>query len=359
VVLTGCRGPTISKDEQAKIKAGLQNLLDEQVKKQDILGMGMAVRLADGTVLQVASGYTSPSRNEPWSVNTPSLISSVTKTFTAVVVMQLVQEGKLSLDDMVNTWFPEQPDGDKITVRMLLSHTSGLANFTTLFGDDEARYTRDWTPEELIAEVNKAGPVGKPGSLSAYYSNTNYIMLGLIIEKVTGNRWEDEIESRIIKPLGLKNTITPKEGNWKEKLVPGYIKTSDGYVSIFDYSWYSHASVSLTYGTGGLVSTASDLMTFASAIFDGKLVSKETLDLMSQPVGIGSGETWGLGGGVGEVAGHKTFRKSGDDPAYHSYFIGTLDGKLIVTALVNTEEGNVISPSIAVLEYISQSSNNR
>jgi len=352
--------PESSGAKHAAECGALIDLLDTQVEKQDILGMAMAVRLADGTVIRVVSGYTSPSRNERWSANTPSLISSITKTFTAVVVMQLVEEGKLSLDNTVDTWFPEQPNGDKITVRMLLSHTSGLANFSTIFGNDEEKWTREWTPEELIAVANEAGPVGVPGSKTAHYSNTNYTMLGLIIEKVAGNSWDYEVESRIIKPLGLKNTtIILKEVNWKEKLVPGYIKTSDGYVSILEYAWISHGSVSASYGAGGLVSSASDLMTFASALFDGKLVSKETVDLMSQPVGTppvrtGDGEAWGLGGGEGEVAGHKTFRKSGGDIGYHAFFIGALDGRFIVTALVNTEEGNVISPSLAALKYIIQ-----
>lgn len=347
--------PESSRTEHAAECGGLTDLLDKQVERQHILGMAMAVRLADGTVVRVASGYTSPSGNERWSANTPSLISSITKTFTAVVVMQLVEEGKLSLDDTVDTWFPEQPNGDKITVRMLLSHTSGLANFSTIFGNNEEKWIREWTPEELITEANKAGPVGKPGSRWAHYSSTNYTMLGLIIEKVTGNSWDYEVESRIIKPLGLKSTtIILNEGNWKEKMVPGYIKTSDGYISIFEYSWYSHVSVSTSYGAGGIISSASDLMTFASALFDGKLVSKETLDLMSQTVGMGNGGAYGLGGVVGKVAGHKTFAMSGGDMGYHAYFIGTLDGKFIVTALVNTEEGNVKSPSLAALRYISQ-----
>jgi len=347
--------PESSRIKHAAECGALTDLLDKQVEMQNILGMAMSVRLADGTVVQVASGYTSPSRNERWSANTPSLISSITKTFTAVVVMQLVEEGKLSLDDTVDTWFPEQPNGDKITVRMLLSHTSGLANFSTIFGNDEEKWTREWAPEELIAIANQTGPVGVPGSKTAHYSNTNYTMLGLIIEKVTGNSWDYEVESRIIEPLGLKNTtILLKEVNWKEKLVPGYIKTSDGYISILEYSWISNGSFSTSYGTGGLVSSTSDLMIVASALFDGKLVSKETLDIMAQPVGMGDGVAWGLGGEVGEVAGHKTFAKGGGDMGYHAYFIGTLDGKLIVTALVNTEEGNVKSPSLVALRYFSQ-----
>jgi D-alanyl-D-alanine carboxypeptidase len=269
------------------------------------------------------------------------------------VVMQLIEEGKLSLDEPVDTWFPEQPNGDEITVRMLLSHTSGLANYS--FGTDVEKWTRQWAPEELIAEANKAGTVGKPGSKAAHYSNTNYIMLGRIIEKVTGNSWEHEVESRIIKPLGLKDTTFAKEGMWNEGVIPGYMRTSDGYLSLLEHPWYPHVSVSTAWAAGGLVSSASDLITFASALFDGRLVSSETLSVIAQPVGIGDGRAWGLGGGVIEVAGYKAFGMGGDTTGYHAFFIGTLDGKFIVTALVNTDEGDVISPSISAMQqYISQ-----
>jgi D-alanyl-D-alanine carboxypeptidase len=236
---------------------------------------------------------------------------------------------------------------------MLLSHTSGLANYTTTFGTDLEKWTRAWAPEDLIAEANKSGPVGVPGSSSAHYSNTNYIMLGLIIEKVTGNSWAHEVESRIIKPLGLKDTKFVKEGMWNGGVVLGYTKTSDGYLSLLELPWYPHASTA--WAAGGMVSTASDLMTFASALFDGKLVSRETLAIMTKPVGTEGQRAWALGGGVVEVAGRKGFGMGGDTTGYHAFFIGILDSKLVVTALVNTEEGNVISPSMAALQqYISQ-----
>jgi D-alanyl-D-alanine carboxypeptidase len=179
-------------------------------------------------------------------------------------------------------------------------------------------------------------------------------MLGLIIEKVTGNSWEHEVESRIIRPLGLKNTTFVKEGNWKEKVVPDYIKTLDGYVSILEYSWYSHTSASISWAMGNIISTASDLMTFASALFDGKLVSKETLAIMAQPLGTEGIRAWALGGGVMEVDGHKAFAMGGDSIGYHAFFIGIPGSKLIVTALVNTDDGKVIMPSLDALKYISQ-----
>jgi len=342
-----------AKDEHVQEKAALQSLLDQEVENQDILGMVMAERLPDGTVIWGTSGYVDPSGNELWSANTPSLIGSITKTFTAVVVMQLVEEGKLSLDDTVNTWFPEQPDRDKITVRMLLSHTSGLADYQKLFELDPEKFTWEWTPEELIAVANQAGPVGEPGSSIAHYSSTNYIMLGRIIEKVTGNSWEHEIESRIIQPLNLKDTRCVTDGNRKDVTVPVYLKTSDGYMNLLEDPFYSQVSSSVGWAAGGIASSTSDLLTFASALFDGRLVSKETLGIMAQPLGTGDGASWGLGGGAMEVEGHKAFAMGGDSTGYRAFFIGTLDGRFIVTALVNTD-GDVISPSMNALKSIIQ-----
>jgi D-alanyl-D-alanine carboxypeptidase len=266
--------------------------------------------------------------------------------------MQLMEEGKLLLDDTVDTWFPEQPNGDKITVRMLLSHTSGLADYQTVFGMDPEKWTKEYAPEALIAEANNAGAVREPGSKRAHYANTNYIMLGLIIEKVTGNSWAHEVEARIIKPLGLKNTTFPTPDMWNDGVVPGYIKTADGYMSTPEFPWYPHESTA--WAAGEMISSASDLLTFASALFDGQLVSKDTLATMTQPVGSGDGREWALGGGVMTVNGHTAFGMGGDSTDYHAFFIGIPDSKFVVTALVNTDTGEVISPSITALQSISK-----
>jgi len=347
---------TISKDEHAETRAALQGLIDQQVKEQDILGMAMAVRLADGTVIGKASGYTDPSGEESWSVNTVSAIGSVTKTFTALVVMQLVEEGKISLDDTIDTWFPEQPNGDRITIRMLLSHTSGIANYISIENVMEGKWNKEWAPMDLVAEANKSGPVGEPGSSEAHYSNTNYVLLGLIVEDVTGNKWAQEVESRIIKPLDLKDTMfISTEGVWGGILVEGYTKTPDGYISSLELPWYPHPST--VWSAGEVVSTVSDMMTFASALFDGKLVSRETLAVMAQPVGtdVNYGLLWGLGGGTIEEFGPEAFLMAGDIPGYHAFFIGVLDTKFVVTALVNIQEGDVIMPGISAIQYISGS----
>ncbi|MFC1969724.1 serine hydrolase domain-containing protein [Chloroflexota bacterium] len=350
-MVTGCA----CLDEKAKASSALQGLLDQQVKEQDILGMAMAVRLEDGTVIGKASGYSDPSGEEAWSVDTVSAIGSVTKTFTAVVVMQLVEEGQLSLDDTIDTWFPEQPNGDRITIRMLLSHTSGIANFISSENVMEGKWAKEWAPMDIVAEANKLGPVGEPGSKEAHYSNTGYYLLALIIENITGNSWAQEVESRIIKPLDLKDTtFISKEGVWGGIMVEGYAKTPDGYISSLELPWYPHASAA--WAAGEVVSTVSDLMTFASALFDGELVSRETLVVMAQPLGtdVSTGRLWGLGGTGLEIDGLRAFGMGGDIPGYHAFFVGFLDSKIVVTAACNTAGGDVITPSMSALQYVSQ-----
>jgi len=354
-VLVGCNGASVGNDNHAKDKAALQSLLDQQVKEQGILGMVMAGRLADGTIIAKTSGYTDPSGKVPWSVDTVSALGSVTKTFTAVVVMQLVEKGRLSLDDTIDTWFPKQPNGDRITVRMLLSHTSGLANYISFQNVFEGKWDHEWAPMDLVSEANKLDPLGEPGSSKAHYSNTNYVLLGLLVEKITGNSWAQEVESRIIKPLNLKDTafLTTK-GVWGGTMVPGYAKTPNGYISSLELPSYPDASSA--WAVGNVVSTASDLMTFASALFDGKLVSKDTLAVMARRVGTdpADGREYGLGGATLTEDGRVGFGMGGDIPGYHAFFVGYLDTRLVVTALINSEEGDVIAPSITALHYTSQ-----
>lgn len=344
--------PHLPSLQQAEAGAALQGLLEEQVQKQGILGMVLAVRLADGTVVGKGSGYLDPDGKNVWSMDTQTALGSITKTFTAVVIMQLVEEGKLSLDDTINTWFPDQPNGDKITIHMLLSHTSGLANYISAENVFNSKWTHEWDPVDLVTEANKGGPVDEPGTKVAHYSNTNYALLGLIIEKVTGNSWFQELRSRIIEPLNLEHTtFLGEEGVWGGSMVAGYAKREDGYISTLELPNYPHPST--TWAAGAVVSTLSDLMTFANALFDGKLVSKETLAIMATPVAPDDKDpmVWGLGGATLENL-PGGFGMGGDIPGYHAFFLGIQNTKMVVAALVNTEEGDVITPSLMALEYL-------
>jgi D-alanyl-D-alanine carboxypeptidase len=266
--------------------------------------------------------------------------------------MQLVKEGKLSLDDTIDKWFPDQPNGDKITVRMLLSHTSGLSEYVTEKNRNDPKWTRRFPPMDALAAANQLGPVDKPGTKVAHYANTNYFVLGMIIEAVTGKSWEQAVRSRIIDPLHLEHTgfVTEKAAR-EGMLVKGYFKTPNGYISNLEVPNYP--STSTAWANGGVVSSLSDLMTFAGALFDGRLVSKETLAEMAtgiadDPDGV---RVWGLGGATLKTI-PGSFGMGGDAEAYHAFFAGIQGTKYVVAALVNTAEGDVIVPSLMALDYL-------
>jgi CubicO group peptidase (beta-lactamase class C family) len=166
--------------------------------------------------------------------------------------MQLVEEGALALDDTIDTWFPDQPNADKITVRMLLSHTSGLANAILPSNERDAKWAEEWAPLDFVAEANRNGPLAEPGTDIAHYSNAGYFLLGLIIEAVTGESWEQEVRSRINEPLGLDHTAFADDEGIRRTIVEGYFRTPDGYVSSLDVS-NLHASTA--WAAGGVMSS--------------------------------------------------------------------------------------------------------
>ncbi|MFJ4785718.1 serine hydrolase domain-containing protein [Streptomyces sp. NPDC088794] len=296
-------------------------------------------------------------------------IASSTKTFVSTVLLQLVGEGRVSLDDTVEHWLPglvdgNGNDGNAITVRQLLNHTSGLFNYTADFpeiasvdGFEADRYTT-WTPRQLVGIAMRHAPDFAPGT-QWEYSNTNYIVAGMIIQKATGHTWQQEVTRRVIRPLGLRDTSAPDTA----ARIPG--RHLHGYSDFGD----SGPTIDVTDlnptaagAAGAMISTTGDLTRFFSALLGGRLLRPAQLAEMKTTVRAASldpvwpGARYGLGlmeipltcGGVyyshaGDLMGYTTRDGVTADGRHTVVLEATGDGapdlstELAQNALIDTE----------------------
>jgi D-alanyl-D-alanine carboxypeptidase len=223
-------------------------------------------------------------------------VGSITKTFVAVVVLQLVDEHRLGLDDTVERWLPGLvPGGGRITVRELLGHRSGLADYASdaaFVRRTVAQPRRRWTPREVLHVALAEGPVARPGERFAYAS-TNYVLLGLVFEHATGTSLERQLRRRIFAPLGLQDTSFAPAPLIRGRYVHGYAPSEhDGIVgSIATARDRSTVGTSWAWAAGSIVSTAPDLSRFFGAVLQGRLLPPRLLELM-RPA---RGARYGLG----------------------------------------------------------------
>jgi D-alanyl-D-alanine carboxypeptidase len=222
-------------------------------------------------------------------------IGSVTKTFTAVVVLQLVAGHRLRLQDTVNRWLPGAlPYGGNVTVGELLNHTSGIPEYMTkvteLYATQSGSWLWHWPPAQLLALVSAEPPLFPPGTRWSY-SNTDYILLGMIIQRVTGHSPAEEIEQRILRPLRLQDTSFPADAvTLPAPGAHGYLPGT-GTVPVDVTTWNPSAAGA----AGAIISTASDLSRFYRALLTGDLLPPAQLTQMLTTVDIGGGAGYGLG----------------------------------------------------------------
>ncbi|WP_280511262.1 serine hydrolase domain-containing protein [Nocardia farcinica] len=320
-------------------------------------GVAGAVATVDDrtTSLVITSGVADRSTGAAMPEHGRVRIGSVTKTFTAAIVMQLVAEGKVDLDAAVDTYLPglltgDGVDGRVITVRQLLQHRSGLPEFAGRPGADEliaAAENRTLAPAEAVSTALAHPAQFAPGTRYAY-TNTNYIVLGLLIERVTGRSYADELRDRIITPLGLTDTYLPAPGEReiRGEHPHGYLDTPDGVIDV------SRIEPSIPWAAGALVSTGRDLNTFWRALVDGRLVPAPQLAEMTTPQDGASedeGRGYGLGVGATELScGVRYVGHSGGIPGYHTMSGATPDRAATITF---TQAPRTPPDSKALLEH--------
>ncbi len=288
-----------------------------------------------------AVGVADLNTKKPMKTDFCFRIGSVTKTFTATVVLQLAGENRLNLDDSIEKWLPGVIQGNgydakQITVRQILNHTSGIAEYLRSKEADIMDTKRSYTAEELVKIGLSMPPDFSPGK-GWSYSNTGYVLLGILIEKVTGNSYAEEIENRIIEPLELSNTFLP--GN--SSVIPG-TKHARGYVQpegASELKDVTYFNPSIGSSAGDMISTADDLNKFFSSLLGGKLLKEQQLKQMLTTVPTGIAEIGRYGLGIYENKlpnGVSIWGHSGGIPGFVTFAGGTIGGKHTLAVSLNS-----------------------
>ena len=337
-------GTHSNKGGEQATKADLDAALKKSFKESDAPGVVAAVQTPDYTWVQTM-GVADRASGKPMTPEMHHRIGSVTKTFTATLLLKAADEGLLSLDDKIDQYIKGVPNGDEITLRQMSDMTSGIASYTEYkqwVKEWSSDPTRVWKPEELAKFGLKESPLFKPGK-EWFYSNTNYVLLGLVLQQVTGKPIEQLYEEEIIGPLHLTETSFPGTSSAiPEPYDHGYTLQgeSSGQKPIDSTHW----SPSEAWTAGEMISTVEDLLVYGRALGTGKgLLSPQTqserLDSfvsdvppLNQPplkgeleYGIGIGKDHGWVGHNGEI------------PGYNTYLFYHPDLDAVVVVLVNSD----------------------
>jgi D-alanyl-D-alanine carboxypeptidase len=302
--------------------------IDDLAASQAFTG-AVLVAIDGKPVLRRAVGEANREWHVANTVDTRFRIGSTTKTFTAVAILRLVDEGKVALDAPVAKYVPNLPQAwAGVTIKMLLSHTAGVPDyvFAPTFKDREARLVQ--MPESLLALVREK-PLDFPPGTGWRYSNTGFVLLGMVIEKVSGRSYADYLRDEFFTPLGMVDTGYETEDAVMARRASGYMRTRDGW------ALGPFMAPSSAYAAGALYSTVDDLLKWDQALYGDRLVSKVGRDLMFADYR----NHYGLGWQVDETWGATRLSHGGATPGFQASFQRYPDQRLTVAALSNSELG--------------------
>ncbi len=310
--------------EQVEIRAQFQARLDELRAESGFPGASVAGVMSDGRTIAVSSGFSDLEAETPLIPKDRLLSGSIGKTYVIAVLLQLVDEGKLALDDRLKkylgeeAWFERLPNHGEITLRQLLNHTSGVSehvNEPAFWKDVVAAPSRVWLPAELVAYVLDRDALFAAGE-GWSYADTNYILVGMVIERVTRDTFYGQLEKRVLEPLALKDTVPSSS-----RRIPGLV---NGYTTLEPFGLPNEKTIGedglfainpqLEWTGGGIASTTLDLARWGKLLYEGRAFPEKYLAEMMQgvPARTGRGDEYGLGVQMwttpqGRVHGHTGF----------------------------------------------------
>ncbi|WP_309717854.1 serine hydrolase domain-containing protein [Armatimonas sp.] len=300
-------------------------------KRDHVPGIAIAV-LKDGKVVRRRGyGLADVEHNARVTASTPFQLASVTKQFTAVAVLMLMEEGKLKLDDKAIQHLPDLPDAWRdVTVRQLLNHTSGIKSYTNV-ASFRTTFRKDFTQTEIV-DVVKNEPLEFAPGAGWNYNNTGFFLLGMLIEKLTGKTYGAFLAERIFQPLGMTRTRVNDLGI----VIPGRGR---------GYSWRDdqlvngeYISPTQAYAAGALVSTIDDMARWEGALASGNLLKKSSYEQMWTPTRLpGRKEGYGFGWWIDEINGHRRISHSGGIPGFATEISRFVNDRITIIVLCNSD----------------------
>jgi D-alanyl-D-alanine carboxypeptidase len=338
----------------SRLASKLQGILDKN-RELFAAGAASAAIVIPGEGLWAgASGIADPSTGDPVTRKTIFAIGSVTKTFVAALVLKLSEDGLVRLDDHLARWLPQFPDANGITVRELLNHTSGVFDVSEdpAFLEAQLTYPRQrWKPHRVLSYVRR--PSFRPGA-DWSYSNTNYVLLGLIVEKATGSTVAEELRRRVLAPAHAEAVYVQGEESVPTPVMRSQFDVdSDGEADDLSDATTTIPNTALAtaaWTAGGLAATPEAVARFGDALFNGSLLAPASLrQMVDFSAELGKGRGGGLGYGLGvsrfEIPGHDVLGHGGSMPGFRSALWYVADERITIGFSWNDAE---LDPTLVV-----------
>lgn len=354
----------IAQSNHTQVFTAIDQKLDALWKTSKAPGLSFSVVMPNGEAKTFTRGFANTEKKIPMNASTKMLGGSTGKVFYSVVALQLIEEGKLTLDTPIFAtmksydWFKRIPNATTLTVRSLMRHETGIPRyvFSPAFQKDVLKdVDRVWKPEELLSYIFDEKPAFAVGSNFAY-SDTNYIILCMLIEKITGNSIYKEVEKRVLQKAGLKNVV-PQNKRSYTNIAQGYNSDNDPFFPgvQFDANGKSNYNLQFEWAGGGLVITTHDLAVLGKKIYEGKMFAPKLLNEYLKGIDAGRlGGQWGLGVHIKETPMGRSYGHSGYMPGYITNMVYFAKNKFAICYQVNTSNRERLSimralPSIAKL----------
>ena len=290
----------------------------------DKIAMGtVSVYKSGNEIYNKSFGLKNIETKEKANEKTRYWIGSITKTYTATVILQLVDEAKIRLNTTLDTYFPNIPNAKKITISHLLQHRSGLFNITNN-PDFEVWIAEPRSRDQMLARIKQYDPQFQPGE-KASYSNTNFIILSYIAEDIEGMTFKQILNNRIFKPLQLKRTSFADTLNLANNEAMDYFPENGEWSPIV-----YQTNLTGTMGAGGIISTAKEVNIFYQSLFSGELISEASLKAMTTEK-----DELGLGIGISKYKGFRTYGHDGSIDGFRSIVVYNPEEKLSIALTFN------------------------